>query len=97
MADPSRSYPRSPSLASSATAEDHEKPAVEMGELAASPPRQSADLDFDKEEELDALLPGADRPTDPPKSSFTTAVLWMVVNTLATIGIVHPNPPLTMG
>ncbi|MBE3050283.1 hypothetical protein IMZ48_48860 [Candidatus Bathyarchaeota archaeon] len=89
MAGSSGGSPRSPSLASSATVEDREKLAVEMDELAGGgSSRESADLDFGKEEEQHALLP--DDGPEPPKSSFRTAVIWMVVNTLATIGIVRP-------
>lgn len=90
MAESSRGLPRSPSLASSATADGQEKHAVEMDELAEDgPSRRSADRDFGKEEEQDALLPAEDnKPEEPPKRSFATAVIWMAVNTLATIGIV---------
>ena len=31
------------------------------------------------------------KPAEPPKSSFVTALIWMVINTLATIGIVFTN------
>lgn len=90
MAESSKGSPRSPSLASSATA-DEEKLTIEMNELSGDgPSRKSADFDFDKEEEQDALLPVEDsKPAEPAKSGFATAVTWMVVNTLATIGIVR--------
>jgi hypothetical protein len=41
------------------------------------------------------LLPTANQPSQTPeKSTARAAVIWMVVNTLATIGIVRDTPPL---
>ena len=42
------------------------------------------------EREDDGLLPQpqAEKPAEPAKNSFTAALMWMVLNTLATIGIV---------
>ncbi|KAF6805862.1 integral membrane protein [Colletotrichum sojae] len=42
-------------------------------------------------EEDETLLPKDDEKKEPAKSSFASAVVWMVVNTLATIGIVFTN------
>ncbi|KAF6843836.1 integral membrane protein [Colletotrichum musicola] len=42
-------------------------------------------------EEDETLLPKDDEKKEPPKSGFASAVVWMVVNTLATIGIVFTN------
>lgn len=39
-------------------------------------------------EEDERLLPKENEKEEPPKSGFASAVAWMVVNTLATIGIV---------
>lgn len=90
MPESSKDYSRSPSLASSAAA-DQEKLTMEMDELSGEgPSRKSTDLDYGKEEEeQDVLLPAGDsKPEEPAKSSSAAAVTWMVVNTLATIGIV---------
>jgi solute carrier family 35, member E3 len=56
----------------------------------------------DDEYEDDALLrrevegPPLEESSPPPRTSFSTALMWMAVNTIATIGIVchplHPNP-----
>jgi hypothetical protein len=90
MAESSKGYARSPSLSSSTTADGQEKITMEMNELSGDgPSRKSADLDFGKEEEQDTLLPVEDsKPAEPAKTSTATAVSWMIVNTLATIGIV---------
>ena len=51
------------------------------------------DLELGREAEAeaedDSLLPKINEKEEPPKSSFRSAVIWMVVNTLATIGIVR--------
>lgn len=39
-------------------------------------------------QEDEKLLPKTNEKEEPPKASFRSAVVWMVVNTLATIGIV---------
>ncbi|SPO02769.1 related to integral membrane protein [Cephalotrichum gorgonifer] len=85
--------PRSPSLASSSTMEDKERLVVEMNELSEDgTSKRSTDLEFRKEEEQEALLStDDDKKPEPPKTSFRTALLWMMVNTLATIGIVFTN------
>lgn len=80
---------------------EQEKFAVEMNDLAAAgPSRTSTDAELGKEteEEHDGLLHAKDKPAEPPKESFRAAVTWMVINTLATIGIVSldsQNPPHT--
>ena len=100
MAESSKAFQRSPSPATSAVVEDQEKFGVEMDDLAAGgPSRTSTDVELGKEgeEEQDGLLRADDKPAEPPKDSFRAAVTWMVINTLATIGIVslHPHRPLT--
>ncbi|WYZ40076.1 hypothetical protein EsH8_IV_000417 [Colletotrichum jinshuiense] len=42
-------------------------------------------------QEDEKLLPKTNEKEEPPKASFRSAVVWMVVNTLATIGIVFTN------
>lgn len=99
MVDSSKALSRSPSLASSAPAEDQEKLAMEMNVLPVSSSRNSTDAELGKEgeEEQDGLLRADGKPAEPPKENFRAAVMWMVINTLATIGIVslHPHGPLT--
>lgn len=50
-------------------------------------------------EEDEKLLPASNEKEEPPKAkaSFTGAVIWMVVNTLATIGIVSLGKPREKG
>ncbi|PKS12963.1 hypothetical protein jhhlp_000304 [Lomentospora prolificans] len=94
MVDPSgSSAPRSPSLSSSTTMDDHEKLVMEMSELDDNGnPRKSTDLEFNDGEEKETLLPqGTEKPAEPEKSSFKAALTWMVINTLATVGIVFTN------
>nr|XP_036578229.1 uncharacterized protein CTRU02_11729 [Colletotrichum truncatum]KAF6785430.1 integral membrane protein [Colletotrichum truncatum] len=50
-----------------------------------------AQNDEEAAEENEKLLPKANEKEDPAKASFSSAVVWMVVNTLATIGIVFTN------
>lgn len=59
--------------------------------------------DHSSNSEDDALLMEKDQdeppkppqpPPEPKKSSFWSSLIWMTVNTLATIGIVNPPPPL---
>lgn len=50
----------------------------------------SHDLESDSED--DTLLTQAnEKKEEPPKASFRSALIWMVTNTLATIGIVGQN------
>lgn len=68
------------------TADEHEK-------LATSPGRDKSmelgDVEARNEREDAAFLSShADEKPEPPKSGFTMALVWMVINTLATIGIV---------
>jgi hypothetical protein len=56
--------------------------------------RLSADLETAASREDAGLLPQEERgEQSPPKSSFTSGLIWMVVNTLATIGIVNITYP----
>lgn len=84
---------RPPSVSSSsaetATHEDNEK----LARLDPSGPgleelKGPEDMDVGDGHEHDGLLPPQDEKPEPPKSTFTTALIWMVVNTLATVGIV---------
>lgn len=54
----------------------------------------------DPEREDDELLPPALVKEEPPKGSLRSSIIWMVVNTFATIGIVsiyipRQKPPLS--
>lgn len=54
------------------------------------------DLEGGSDIERAELLPTASaQPHVPEKSSARAAVIWMVVNTLATIGIVRPYPSVS--
>ncbi|KEZ42903.1 Solute carrier family 35 member E3 [Scedosporium apiospermum] len=89
----SSSAPKSPSISSSTTMEEHEKLMMEMSELDDNGnPKRSTDLEFNKREEEENLLPGGnEKPAEPAKSSFRAALTWMGINTLATVGIVFTN------
>lgn len=89
----SSSAPRSPSISSSTTMDDREKLVMEMSELDDNGnPRRSSDLEFNKREEEEGLLPqDSEKPAEPAKSSLNTALMWMGLNTLATVGIVFTN------
>lgn len=56
--------------------------------------RLSDDLETANGREDAGLLPQAEQEEQPPpkSSSFTSGLVWMVVNTLATIGIVNTLP-----
>jgi solute carrier family 35 protein E3 len=84
---------RTPSVSSSsAETATHE----ENGKLARSDQHEDGfeklvrpeDMEMGDEREDDDLLPQVSEKTEPPKSTFTSSAIWMVVNTLATIGIV---------
>lgn len=58
---------------------------------------KQADLEVGDEREDEGLLPQETEKPEPPKSTFKSSFIWMIVNTLATIGIVCtrgalPNP-----
>lgn len=94
MAESSKAFSRSPSPATSAVAGEQEKFGMEMSDMSAGPSRASTDAELGKEreDEQEALLQADEKPAEPPKNSFRAAVMWMVINTLATIGIVSPHP-----
>jgi len=56
--------------------------------------RSPNELDIGEDDEDDNLLQREveglrlEEPTPPPKTSFSTALMWMAVNTIATVGIV---------
>lgn len=55
--------------------------------------RLSADIETTNIREDNELLPKENQGQPPePKSSFTSGLIWMVINTLATIGIVNSPP-----
>jgi solute carrier family 35 protein E3 len=87
----------SSSSADTATHEDNDKLAridpIESSSLEEL--KRPEELEIGDEEEGDVLLPQHDdEKPEPPKSSFTSSLIWMVVNTLATIGIVRCSPRL---
>lgn len=49
------------------------------------------ELEMGDEREDAGLLPQQTEKVEPAKSSFTSSLIWMIVNTLATIGIVFTN------
>jgi solute carrier family 35, member E3 len=82
---------RAGSIASSHTEtggyDDHnEKVARDDESLAALKSPIYHDSDHEREDE--ELLPPAQEKPEPPKGSMASSIVWMVVNTLATIGIV---------
>lgn len=99
---------RVPSFASSATATGslEERDAL----LKSDPLEDELDDDFprlkracdleachDDEDEVNErtrLLPGKTEQSEKPKSHFRSALIWMIVNTVATVGIVRWLPPL---
>ncbi|KAK3940509.1 triose-phosphate transporter [Diplogelasinospora grovesii] len=83
----------SSSSAETATHEENGKFArLDGGDCEKKTPE---DLEIGDEREDDGLLrpkSGPEIPAEePPKSSFRAALIWMVINTLATIGIVFTN------
>lgn len=59
-----------------------------------SPTSVYHDQDEDQVREDEELLPQTQEKPEPPKGSMASSIVWMVVNTLATIGIVS-TPPST--
>lgn len=53
-----------------------------------SPTSVYHDSDHEREGEDEELLPQQPEKAEPPKGSMSSSIVWMVVNTLATIGIV---------
>lgn len=53
-----------------------------------SPTSVYHDSDHEREGEDEELLPQPQEKAEPPKSGMASSIVWMVVNTLATIGIV---------
>lgn len=93
-----RSIDREPSISSSTT----EAEAYDENEKITNSEGSYAMKNMDEQEvgddvERAGLLPPADHEKPPPKepdNSMRSAIIWMVVNTLATIGIVSlRNPP----
>lgn len=87
---------RAGSIASSHTEtggyEENEKiTRLDKDEESLSSPRMlTDDHDMDNDDREDgSLLPQASEKQEPAKSSFASALIWMVVNTFATIGIVR--------
>jgi solute carrier family 35 protein E3 len=76
----------SSSSAETATHEENEK----LARLTQSEDgmEKLADLEVGEEREADGLLPQESEKPEPPKSTFKSSFIWMIVNTLATIGIV---------
>jgi solute carrier family 35 protein E3 len=94
MAD--RSLDRAPSIASSVTEADtyDEEKNTRMSDGSFVKLKSPEEMELGDDVERANLLPQDDeKPTAPakPDNSTRTAIIWMVVNTLATIGIVFTN------
>jgi solute carrier family 35 protein E3 len=84
-----RSASISSSSAETATNEENEKLArLDQSEEGLEKMRMEEDAEAGDRED-DGLLPRIEEKTPPPKSTFTSSLIWMIVNTLATIGIVR--------
>ncbi len=87
---------RASSIASSSTEagtfDENEKLAKidhsEDGLKSLKPPEE---LEMAEDGEDAGLLPPADEKPEPPKNTFMSSLIWMVINTLATIGIVSAS------
>jgi solute carrier family 35, member E3 len=81
----------SSSSAETATHEENEKLArldhTEEGNFEKL--KTPEELEIEEEGEDDGLLPKEPEKEEPPKSTFASSLTWMVINTLATIGIVR--------
>lgn len=53
------------------------------------------EMEMGDESEDKTLLPQETEKPQPPKNSFLSALIWMVINTLATIGIVRDPVVIT--
>jgi solute carrier family 35, member E3 len=98
MAD--RSGDRTASVASSVTeAEENEKgsPTLSSHDSSYVKLKTPEEMEISNDVERQELLPPAVPPKDQPgdKTSARAAIIWMVVNTLATIGIVCHIPKVT--
>ncbi|KAB5558206.1 solute carrier family 35 member E3 [Coniochaeta sp. 2T2.1] len=62
---------------------DHSEDGIEL--------EKQGDLEVAGEREDDGLLPQETEKPEPPKSTLKSSFIWMIVNTLATIGIVFTN------
>lgn len=87
---------RAPSFSSSsadtATHDENEKLArLDQSEDGLEKLKSPDDMEVGDERENGGLLPQETEKPEPPKSTFTSSLIWMVVNTLATIGIVFTN------
>ncbi|KAK3997283.1 solute carrier family 35 member E3 [Cladorrhinum sp. PSN332] len=92
-----RSERRDRSSSSSSDTATHSE-SIRLNRLGDEEKLKSPDeLEIDDDHEDDGLLPkegeedAAPAPEPPKKSSFNSALIWMTVNTLATIGIVFTN------
>lgn len=84
----------SSSSADTATHEENEKLArLDQSEDGMEKLRSPDDLEIGDEREDDDLLPREPEKQEPPKSTFRSSLIWMIVNTLATIGIVCDSCP----
>ena len=89
MASKERAGSFSSSSGDTATHEDDEKlNRIDQTEEGVESLKKPEEMEIEEENGEDAgLLPGESTKPE-PKSSFTSSLIWMVVNTLATIGIV---------
>jgi solute carrier family 35 protein E3 len=87
---------RPPSISSSLTEadtlEDNERHGTPSPERSFAKLKTPDELDIGDDVERAELLPQeGEKPAAAPDNSTRTAVIWMVVNTLATIGIVRSS------
>jgi solute carrier family 35 protein E3 len=85
---------RTPSISSSsaetATNEDNARHSrLDQGDDALEKLARPEDMEMGEEDE--GLLPQISEKPEPPKSSSFSSAIWIVVNTLATVGIVFTN------
>jgi solute carrier family 35 protein E3 len=90
-AEPGQRGERTPSISSSsaetATNDDNAKLSrLDQDDDALEKLARPEDLEMGEEDE--GLLPQLSEKPEPPTSTFYSSAIWMVVNTLATVGIV---------
>lgn len=87
---PGRASSVSSSVTEAEAYHDPEKNALRDSEDGGYALKTPEELEQDRDEERDGLLDDEGKPAEPKKQESTTrsSFIWMVVNTLATIGIV---------
>jgi solute carrier family 35 protein E3 len=91
-----RSGDRSASISSSSTQAESYDDTLEKSlhhDVTYVKARRSDDFELGKEVETEDLLPVEHEKVQEAPSTVRSSILWMIVNTLATIGIVCPSIP----